>query len=192
MPRSIELGGDLVVKNMKKLTKLTAEQQAMIIPHKEMWLNKFYQNKGIDKELATEQIKWLYNFCGQKEPVVMFMDSPFGSQILLSGVKKDNIGQNIEQNIGKNIRANIWDNIWANIGANIGANIRANISDNIERIELPIGANIWANIGQNIRQSIGQNIKQNIKQNIRQSIGQIKQNIRQSIGRTVARRYFII
>ena len=93
MPRSIELGGDLVVKNMKKLTKLTAEQQAMIIPHKEMWLNKFYQNKGIDKELATEQIKWLYNFCGQKEPVVMFMDSPFGSQILLSGVKKDNIGQ---------------------------------------------------------------------------------------------------
>ena len=51
---------------MKKLTELTAEQEAMIIPQRELWLNKLYQNKGIDKELATEQIKWLYNFAVTK------------------------------------------------------------------------------------------------------------------------------
>ena len=56
---------------MKKFTELTAEQEAMIIPQRELWLNKFYQNKGVDKEKATEGIKWLYEFCGKDRKSVV-------------------------------------------------------------------------------------------------------------------------
>ena len=130
---------------MKKLTELTAEQEAMIIPQRELWLNKFYQNKGVDKEKATEGIKWLYEFCGKKEPVVIFMDSPIGCQVM-ANLSSDRA----------NIRANIGDNIGDNILDNIGANIRANI-----------GANILDNIRANIRDNIGDNIRDNIRANIR-------------------------
>ena len=91
---------------MKKLTELTAEQEAMIIPQRELWLNKFYKNKGVDKEKATECIKWLYEFCGKKEPVVIFMDSPIGCQVM-ANLSSDRA--NILANIRDNIRDNIWD-----------------------------------------------------------------------------------
>ena len=146
---------------MKKLEVLTAEQMALIEPHRKMWLDKFYQNNGINKELAAKQIKWLYEFCGKKEPQIMFMDSPVGVDILLATIenKGQNIGANIGANIRDNIGANIRDNIRANIWDNIGANIRANIWDNI-------GANIRANIGDNIWDNIGDNIWDNIRDNI--------------------------
>ena len=137
---------------MKKLTELTAEQEAMIIPQRELWLNKFYKNKGVDKEKATECIKWLYEFCGKKEPVVIFMDSPIGCQVM-ANLSSDRA--NILANIRDNIRDNIWDNILDNIGANIRANIGANILDNIR-------ANIRDNIGDNIRDNIMANIRDNI------------------------------
>jgi len=105
---------------MKKLEVLTDEQLALIEPHRQIWLDKFYKNQGIDKELAAKQIKWLYEFCGKKEPQIMFMDSPVGVDILLATI------ENKGQNIGDNIRDNIWDNIGANIRDNISPNIGAN------------------------------------------------------------------
>jgi hypothetical protein len=170
---------------MKKLEVLTAEQMALIEPHRKMWLDKFYQNNGINKELATEQIKWLYRFCGKKEPQVVFMDSPLGVDILLATIEnkgqnigdniwdniRGNIRDNIRDNIGDNIWANIRDNIWDNIGANIGDNIWANIRDNIrDNIWANIGDNIWANIGDNIRDNIRDNIGANIWANIGDNI----------------------
>jgi len=175
---------------MKKLTELTPEQEAMIIPHREMWLNKFYQNEGIDKELAIKQIKWLYNFCGQKEPVVVFMDSPLGSQMFISLVNNGEMA-NISANIWDNISDNIGGNISGNIGGNIGGNIRGNISDNIGgNISDNIGGNISDNIGGNISDNIGDNISDNIWDNIRGNIsdniggnirGNISDNIRDNI-----------
>ena len=128
---------------MKKLTELTAEQEAMIIPQRELWLNKFYKNKGVDKEKATECIKWLYEFCGKKEPVVIFMDSPIGCQVM-ANLSSDRA--NILANIRDNIRDNIWDNIEdsvTNIRANIGANILDNIRAWLSLLEQPADRPKW-------------------------------------------------
>jgi len=163
---------------MKKLEVLTAEQMALIEPHRKMWLDKFYQNNGINKELAAKQIKWLYEFCGKKEPQIMFMDSPVGVDILLATI--ENKGQNIRANIRQSIEQNIWDNIGANIWDNIGDNIRANIRQSIEQnIGANIRDNIWANIGDNIRDNIRANIWANIGDNIWDNIGA---NISPNIG----------
>jgi len=151
---------------MKKLEVLTDEQLDLIEPHRQIWLDKFYKNQGIDKELAVKQIKWLYEFCGKKEPQIMFMDSPVGVDILLATI--ENKGQNIRANIRQSIEQNIWDNIRDNIWDNIGANIRANIEQNIWA---NIGANIWDNIGANIRDNIWDNIRDNIRDNIWANIG---------------------
>lgn len=74
-------------KVQKKLESLTPEQEAMIPVFRDKWLNLFYNNEGINQELATKQIQWLYTFCGKEQPEVMFMDSPLGCQILIQKLK---------------------------------------------------------------------------------------------------------
>lgn len=71
----------------KKLESLTPEQEATIPVFREKWLNMFYKDQSIDKELATKQVKWLYKFCNLEEPKVYFMDSPIGCQVLIQHLK---------------------------------------------------------------------------------------------------------
>lgn len=76
---------------MKKLESLTPEEEAKIPIYRQKWLDLFYKSQDIDKELATKQIQWLYKFCGKDAPEVMFMDSPYGCQVLIKQLKNPGV-----------------------------------------------------------------------------------------------------
>ena len=132
------------------LEKLTKEQEELIPVVKQEWLDLFYKGK-LNEEKLRKGVKWLYQFCGYKEPQVFIMDSILGTQVMISSLNniRDNIRNNIRNNIGdnirKNIRNNIGKNIWNNIGDNIRKNIRNNIRNNIGEnyINFSWYGNIW-------------------------------------------------
>ena len=99
---------DESTSNTKKLESLTPEQEAQIPVFRQKWIDKFYNNNGvIDKENAVKQIHWLYKHCEQKEPKVMFMDSPLGCQLLIKALKEKEKNENYDFSNIKSFLKNI-------------------------------------------------------------------------------------
>src|SRR3990167_7298297 len=131
------------------LTELTKEQEALIPIVRDEWIAKVCDPEKrlkLDKVKAKKQIEWFYEFCGEKKPLIWFMDSPFGCQIAANFLRLSS-GSNIKSNIESNIKSNVWSNIWSNIKSNIKSNIESNIKSNVWS---NIGSNIWSNIKSNI------------------------------------------
>ena len=64
------------------LEKLTKEQEAIMLQTRAEWINLFFDNvksqKGIDKSMFEDGIKWLYNdLLNKPTPKVVYCDSWF-------------------------------------------------------------------------------------------------------------------
>ena len=70
---------------MKKLEKLTPEQESFIPVLRKQYEDMFYRNNGIDKSACEKGIEHIYDkYLGKPKPTIMYMDSPFGVQVLIS------------------------------------------------------------------------------------------------------------
>ena len=100
-----------------KVEKLTPEQEFALKPFAQRWIDRLDKGAALDKEAATKGAKWLYSFCGLKEPLVIFVASPLGCQLaaLLLRGSWANVGANVWANVGENVR----ENVRANVGANV-------------------------------------------------------------------------
>jgi len=183
---------------MKKIIKLTTEQESSIPEFRQKWIALGESTARSDPSEMIDAVNDLYDSIGQKRVPVFVMDSPLGcivaANLFKAGIGaniRDNIRDNIDDNIGDNIEENIWDNIGDNIQENnqekIGVNIRDNIGDNIResiwaKISGAIVNNIWDNIGDNIHDNIHDNIQVNIQENIWNNIrNNIEENIQVNI-----------
>ncbi len=67
-----------------KIKSLSAEQEADLDVHRDMWLDKFFNYefyKGHSEEKTQTAMKKLYAFCGLAEPKVILLDSPMACQL---------------------------------------------------------------------------------------------------------------
>jgi hypothetical protein len=82
---------------MKKIEKLTPEQEAKLSVYRDKWLNRFFNYEfynAHDFEKTEAAMKKLYKFCDLKEPKVLLLDSPMACQIEVNRLKnntKDNM-----------------------------------------------------------------------------------------------------
>ena len=73
---------------MKKIDTLTSEQTELISEVRESWI-KFYLagDSGLNRESASNGIRWLYGLAKLKPPFIIFVDSPMACQYASSVVK---------------------------------------------------------------------------------------------------------
>ena len=141
---------------MKKLEKLTPEQEAFIPVLRKKYEDMFYNNQGINKEVCEDGIEFIYStYLNRPKPVIMYMDSPLGVQLLVSVLKHGGFKKkNLSADLRTNIRANLRANLSANLSANIRDNLRTNLWANLR-------ANLWANLGDNLGANLGDNLRAN-------------------------------
>ena len=101
-----------------KVEKLTPEQEFALKPFAQRWIDRLDKGAALDKEAATKGAKWLYSFCGLKEPLVIFVASPLGCQ--LAALLLRGSWANVRENVGTNVWANVWANVEENVGQNVG------------------------------------------------------------------------
>ncbi|WP_040997139.1 forkhead box protein, partial [Chryseobacterium oranimense] len=86
---------------MKKIEKLTPDQQLNLQEIKNKWLDKVFKyklNKSGTFENALKQMKDLYSFCKLEAPIVLYLDSPMACQIaanILSANKESQVGSQV-------------------------------------------------------------------------------------------------
>ena len=88
------------------LGKLTKEQEAIMLQTRDEWINLFFDNvksqKGIDRPMFEDGIKWLYNdLLNKPTPKVVYCDS-WLSCLLTIAILKDK----------KHVWASVGDSVW--------------------------------------------------------------------------------
>ncbi|PSM46549.1 hypothetical protein C7Y66_24515 [Chroococcidiopsis sp. CCALA 051] len=71
-------------KSTTLITKLTPEQEALILVYQEKWKEIAFSTERIDRQKAAEAVKAIYNIeQSPKEPEILFFDSPYGALSVL-------------------------------------------------------------------------------------------------------------
>ena len=119
------------------LEKLTKEQEAIMLQTRAEWINLFFDNvksqKGIDKSMFEDGIKWLYNdLLNKPTPKVVYCDS-WLSCLLTIAILKDK--KHVRASVRDSVRASVRDSVWASVGDSVGdsvwASVRASVRDSV-------------------------------------------------------------
>lgn len=126
-----------------KMEALTPQQEEKMIEIRDYWLDFIFSCKNsIDKEKAEQAINWLYEFCGNKKPTIIYVSSPMACQYVANILKdnnctddiiKHNIINNLTIKISNDVNKNVWDNIQINNIDNNNIELINVIKDNIKK-----------------------------------------------------------
>ena len=118
------------------ITKLTKKQQNLIPAYRNEWLDRMYSCKyRTDRKQATKYINWLYEFCGYKKPIIIFLDSPMamhiGANAIVHALKNIFTNKDYSQ-IRSQINFQIDSQINFQIGSQIDSQIHSQIGSQID------------------------------------------------------------
>ena len=98
-----------------KLEKLTPEQEEKMVEVKNFWLNYIFSCKNsIDKPKIKDGVKWIYELANKKEPVMVYVESPFGCQLAITYLKEV-INQKPELFTRDSVSASVWASVRASV-----------------------------------------------------------------------------
>ncbi len=109
------------------LEKLTKEQEAIMLQTRDEWINLFFDNvksqKGIDKSMFEDGIKWLYNdLLNKPTPKVVYCDSWLSCLLTIAILKdKKHVGASVRASVGASVGASVRASVRASVGASVGA-----------------------------------------------------------------------
>lgn len=145
------------------IKKLTDEQTNLIDEIRDEWLGRYF---GLSQDLtwqkAKPHIKWLYEFCGLKEPLVIVVDSPMAAQYA-ANLLNSQISTQVSAQIHNQIRAQIRDQIHNQIHDQIHNQIHNQISDQIrdqisdqvrEQVREQVNDQVWFQIRSRVKGEI--------------------------------------
>lgn len=100
---------------MKKISKLTKKQKALIPGYLEKFRSISLSTNRIDREKAKKDVCEFYKACGKNEPkLFLFMDSPFAAQIACNLIinNKINLTGQLRDQLGEELGDQLWDQLW--------------------------------------------------------------------------------
>jgi hypothetical protein len=172
------------------ITELTKKQTRMIGKYRQEWLDRYLNCKNrTDRKKATKYLNWLYEFCGYKKPIIIFLDSPLAMQLganvlvkILKEVKdlKDFDFDEIHSQIHSQIYSQIYNQIRSQIDSQIHSQIHSQI---YSQIHSQIYSQIYSQIRSQIDSQIHSQIDSQIYNQIDSQIhSQIYSQIHSQIG----------
>src|SRR3990172_9274244 len=124
---------------MKKLEKLTKEQEQKIAVHRNKWLDKVFKYQLFEKntfESVKDSMIEMYDFCGLKKPIVLLVDSPYACQIA----------------------ANMFNNknqVWDQVGDQVSDQVRDQVGN---QVRYKMGNQVWDQVGDEVRDEVGNQV----------------------------------
>jgi hypothetical protein len=63
----------------QEITSLTSEQEALLPMYRKKWRSIAFSTQPIDRQIATDNLKYAYTQIGEGEPKIIFCDSPYAA-----------------------------------------------------------------------------------------------------------------
>ena len=151
---------------MKKLEKLTAEQEALMYETRDQWIERFFTVKTIDKQKFEAGIKWLYeDMLGKKNPKIVYCDSWLSALIAIAILKDNNsVGASVRASVWASVRASVRDSVWDSVRASVRASVRDSVGASVRD-------SVGASVRDSVRDSVGASVRDSVRDYVRASVG---------------------
>jgi hypothetical protein len=136
---------------MKRIDRLTPEQQARFGEWTKKWVDIGLSTEPADFDTATEAALKAYKLCNLDKPmVVLRMSSPYAATIggalawsMLRDMKVKKVGAQVGDQVGDQVWAQVWDQVGDQVRDQVGAQVRAQV---------------WAQVGAQVRDQVGDQV----------------------------------
>jgi hypothetical protein len=149
---------------MSKITKLTAEQEALIPVWRERFRSEALRTDTIDEAKARESVIALYNSVDLPSPrLVLFAQSPMQAQLMRSFLSLDKgaqlraqLGDQLGTQLGTQLWDQLWDQLrdqlWDQLWDQLGTQLRAQLGDQLrtqlrDQLWDQLRDQLWAQLG---------------------------------------------
>ncbi len=151
---------------MKKLEKLTPEQEASLPEFAEKWLKIGLSTEPLDLEKAKQCAIAAYEVAGLQAPVNFYrFQSPYSAAIGATYLKEifskeiAHVGDQVGAQVRDQVRAQVWDQVWDQVGAQVGdqvgdqvwAQVRAQVGDQVGD---QVWDQVWAQVRAQVRDQV--------------------------------------
>ena len=147
---------------MKKIEKLTKEQEAKLSVYRDKWLRIGLATHEIDREKCKLAIDEVYKCAGLKPPAIkIFLRSPYegviGAWYLKHALNKsgDQVGyqvwDQVRAQVGAQVRAQVGDQVWDQVGAQVGDQVW-------DQVRAQVGDQVWDQVGAQVRDQVGDQV----------------------------------
>jgi hypothetical protein len=123
------------------ITELTPEQEALIPVYREKWKAIALFTKPIDCQKAAEAIKAAYALIGEKEPKILFFDSPYAA---LNTVVSLVLTDQLDSELGRELKSKLENYLWTQPRTQL----QTQLAD-------PLRRQLWAQLRRNLWNQIG-------------------------------------
>ncbi len=144
---------------MKKLEKLSEDQEKLMIQTKNEWLNYIFSCKNkLNKKEVEKGINWMYKISNLEKPMIIYLDSPYGLQIgvnILDQILKSDLKQ-VGSQVGSQVRSQVWSQVgsqvwsqvgsqvWSQVGSQVGSQVESQVgSQDLKYYSFSYYGNIW-------------------------------------------------
>src|SRR3990172_2802890 len=152
---------------MKKLEKLTKEQEQKIAVHRNKWLDKVFKYQLFEKntfESVKDSMIEMYDFCGLKKPIVLLVDSPYACQI---AANMFNNKKQVWDQVADQVRSQVWgqvgdqvrDQVRDQVGDEVWGQVRSQVRDQVgNQVWDQVGNQVWDQVGDEVRDEVGNQV----------------------------------
>ena len=156
------------------LGKLTKEQEAIMLQTRDEWTNLFFDNvksqKGIDKPMFEDGIKWLYNdLLNKPTPKVVYCDSWLSCLLTIAILKdKKHVRGSVWASVRDSVGASVWDSVWASVRDSVRDSVRGSVWASVRD---SVRGSVWASVGDSVWGSVRDSVWDSVGASVGDSVG---------------------
>jgi hypothetical protein len=188
-----------------KIEKLTKEQEQHLEVVKNEWINRAFSGAEIDKEEATKGIKWLYKFSNLKEPIIIFVDSPFGVQLgvhfakeilKIGGNQVDNqVWNQVRNQVGSQVWNQMGSQVWNQVGSQVENQVRNQVGSQVgsqvdnqvrNQVRSQVGSQVWNQVGNQVDNQVWNQVDNQVRSQVGNKVeNQVRNQVRNQVDNQV-------
>jgi len=184
---------------MKKLEKLTKEQEQKIAVHRNKWLDKVFKYQLFEKntfESVKDSMIEMYDFCGLKKPIVLLVDSPYACQIAANMFNNKN---QVWDQVGDQVRSQVWGQVGDQVRDEVRDQLGNQVWDQVgDEVRDQVGNQVWGQVGDQVGDQVRGQVRGQVRDQVRGQVwgqvrdqvwgqvwGQVRDQVRSQVGNQV-------
>jgi hypothetical protein len=191
------------------IEQLTKEQEAAIPAHVEKALKPLLTGVPTNKEQATTAIQRLYEFCGLKKPMVIFVSSPIAAQLAayllktsgsiacqqvdsqVGGQVRDQVGRQVGDQVGSQVRrqvgSQVRDQVDSQVWSQVDSQVWGQVWDQVERqvwsqVDSQVWGQVWDQVERQVRSQVWGQVESQVCDQVESQVsGQVGSQVRDQV-----------
>jgi hypothetical protein len=187
---------------VKKIEKLTAEQEALLPVIRDEWLSHGLSTQPANRAEAERGVRLAYEAAGLNPPMfILWAESPYAGAwiqaiapgiieqaLRAAGTKNAQVGDQVGAQVWDQVGDRVWDQVWAQVWAQVGDQVWAQVRDQVwDQVRDQVGDQVRDQVRDQVGAQVGAQVRDQVWAQVRDQVGdqvrdQVWDQVRDQVG----------